>query len=271
MKSGEARIITVNGIQTYKCRRSHFTDRGFNRHFILIEELTREILATQKRAYEKVIRMMSHEINNSVGAVNSILDSSLHYRTQLTSEDREDFENAIRVAIDRNRGLNKFMTNFADVVRIPPPAKRESDLHPLLRSVHVLMSAECEKRVISWNWELTSEPLIVEIDYQQIEQALVNIIKNAIEAIVHKGSITIQTTDAPPTLRVIDTGKGISPEQRSHLFTPFYSTKKDGQGVGLTLIREILVNHGFRFNLELERPGRTEFWIVFDSESIYSG
>jgi len=263
MIDSETRIITVNGIRTYKCRKSHFHDRGFYRQFIVIEELTQEIISSQKRAYEKVIRMMSHEINNSVGAVNSIMDSALHYRAQLAPDDRKDFEDAIRVAIERNRGLNKFMANFADVVRIPPPVKTAYDLHKLLQSVYVLLSAECRKRDIEWIWELSASPMTVKIDVQQMEQVLVNIVKNAVEAIGNKGSITIRTTDRPPMLTICDTGKGISAEQRSQLFTPFYSTKKDGQGVGLTLIREIMVNHGFGFNLETVEPGRTEFRINF--------
>jgi nitrogen fixation/metabolism regulation signal transduction histidine kinase len=263
MKAGETRIMKVNGIQTYRCHKSRFLDHGFHRHFILIEELTREIMSTQKRAYEKVIRMMSHEINNSVGAVNSILDSSLDYGRQLTSDDRQDFEEAIRVAIERNRGLNKFMSNFADVVRIPPPSKTEYDIHKLLNSIHLLMSSECNKRNIECVWDLCPSPMIEEIDVQQMEQALVNVIKNAIEAVDRDGTITIRTADNPKSLKIIDTGKGLTPEQQPQLFTPFYSTKRDGQGIGLTLIREILVNHGFRFNLETVEPGRTEFWIDF--------
>jgi signal transduction histidine kinase len=156
------------------------------------------------------------------------------------------------------------MANFADVVRIPPPSKSQYNLHRLLEAVHVLMSAECEKRGIEWKWELVSQPMIVEIDSQQMEQVLVNIVKNAVEAIDGKGSIIIHTTNSPAMLKIVDTGKGISPEQRSQLFTPFYSTKKDGQGIGLTLIREILVNHRFSFNLESVGPGNTEFWIRFD-------
>lgn len=263
MKAGETRIIKQNGIQTYRCHKSRFLDHGFHRHFVLIEELTREIMSTQKRAYDKVIRMMSHEINNSVGAINSILDSSLDYRKQLKPDDREDFEEAIRVAIERNRGLNKFMSNFADVVRIPPPSRTEYDIHQLLNSIHLLMSSECGKRNIECVWDLHPSPMIEEIDVQQMEQVLVNVIKNAIEAVGRDGTITIRTTENPDTLRIIDNGRGITREQQSQLFSPFYSTKRDGQGIGLTLIREILVNHDFRFNLETVKPGHTEFRIEF--------
>jgi nitrogen fixation/metabolism regulation signal transduction histidine kinase len=148
LKAGESTTVGTSGVQTLKCRKSQFVDRGFYRHFILIEELTKEILVAQKKAYEKVIRMMSHEINNSVGAVNSILQSSLYYKDQLTPDDRPDFESAIQVAIDRNCGLNRFMSNLADVVRVPVPVKEAYDLHELLRTVQVLMSAECDKNRI---------------------------------------------------------------------------------------------------------------------------
>ena len=98
-----------------------------------------------------------------------------------------------------------------------------------------------------------------------MEQALVNIVKNALEAIGTGGSITVSANGArPPRLRIMDTGKGISPEQKSQLFTPFFSTKRDGQGIGLTMIREILVGHGFAFDLETVGPEQTEFWIDFN-------
>jgi len=264
LTSGETITITISGLRSFRCSKFHFLDRGFPRHFVLIEELSREIMAAQKRAYDKVIRMMSHEINNSVGAVNSILDTARNYKNQLAPEDKADFENALQVAIDRNQRLNRFMANFADVVRTPSPVKERYDLHHLLKSVRVLMGPECERRGIEWRWELAPGQLVVDMDVQQMEQVLVNIIKNAIEAIDRDGVITVQTSTTPPlVLRIIDTGKGVAPEQRPQLFAPFFSTKRDGQGIGLTLIREILVNHGFGFNLESTGKGRTEFWIEF--------
>lgn len=264
MKDGENRTVTVSGTQTYKCRKSHFLDRGFHRSFILVEELTGEIIATQKRAYEKIIRMMSHEINNSVGAVNSILDSSSGYIKQLPPEESEEFGNAIQVAIDRNRSLNRFMSRLADVVRIPPPVRERRDLHEILRSVQLLMNQECERRNIRWIWGLSDVPFTVDVDSQQMEQVMLNVVRNSIEAIGHDGTITVRTSNSQRrVLSIIDSGKGISPEERPHLFTPFYSTKRDGQGIGLTVIREILINHGFSFNLEPVASGGTEFWISF--------
>jgi len=264
LKSGETTIINVSGIQAYKGSTFHFVDRGFPRQFILIEELTREIMAVQKKAYEKVIRMMSHEINNSVGAVNSILHSSLPYRSRLSPEEASDFAAALQVAIDRNTHLNRFMSNFADVVRLPAPVMEPSDVHRLLRSVQVLMSAECRRRRIAWTWELSPGPLMVAMDVQQMEQVLVNVVKNALEAIEENGTVTVRTAaEGARSLTIIDSGKGISPEERAQLFSPFFSTKRDGQGIGLTLIREVLLNHGFSFGLESVGQGHTEFRIEF--------
>ncbi len=85
LKSGESKTVVLNGITTYKLQKSHFIDRGFPRHFIMIEELTAEILAAEKKAYGKVIRMMAHEVNNTIGPVNSIIESALHTFASLGS------------------------------------------------------------------------------------------------------------------------------------------------------------------------------------------
>jgi len=258
-------IISHNGPRAYKCTKAHFLDRGFQRYFILIEELTEEIIKAEKKAYEKVIRMMSHETNNSIGAINSILNSFLNYKDQLKAEDREDFENALLVAIQRNIRLNRFMSNFTDIVRIPPPVRRMCDLHELLKAVQVLLSGECEARNITWRWEFSPQLFKVKLDIQQMEQVLVNACKNSIEAIGENGQITVATINSPGKKLIIrDTGKGISNDIKPNLFTPFFSTKKNGQGIGLTLIKEILVNHGFNFSLESSAKGFTEFTIDFE-------
>ncbi len=267
MVPGETRVINLSGMHTYRCRKSHFLDRGFHRHFVLIEELTREILDTQKRAYTSVIRMMSHEVNNSVGAVSSILQSCLGYGEQLRTEDRAEFSNALQVAINRNNGLDTFMSKLASVVRVPAPTKVPYDLHQILKSVHVLVSAECQDRNIEYNWKSRKTPLLLNIDVYQIEQVLINIVRNAIEAIDRNGTIRIRTSLNPPRLTVADNGAGISPVAQGRLFTPFFSTKRDGQGVGLTLIREILLNHGCTFNLENGENGGAVFWVEFGRDS----
>jgi nitrogen fixation/metabolism regulation signal transduction histidine kinase len=269
IKAGESKIIQVHGMQIYRAYKAKFVDRGFVNHFIVIEELTGEIREIERKSYEKVIRMMSHEINNSTGAVNSLLDLVLSYQQQLSTVDQEDYKQAIQVAIERNRHLNQFMTNFAKVVRVPPPVKERYNVHTLLQTIYTLLFANLKKHGIAWEWQLASEPLMIEIDVQQMEQVLLNVVKNAIEAIGEKGTITARTCRKPMQLVISDTGKGFTQESKKLLFSPFFSTKKTGQGIGLTLTREILSNHGFDFSLET-RHQQTYFTINFDGKTPVS-
>ena len=264
LNSEEPRIFSLNGIRKFKCQKAHFLDRGFPHYFIIIEELTNEIIRTEKNAYGKVIRMMSHEVNNSIGAINSILNTVLQFKTQLSDTDCIDYEEALTVAIERNNNLNNFMSNYADIIRLPMPRKETLDTSVLLDRIKILMNSDLQRRSIQWENRYTATPIHISVDIEQFELVVLNIVKNAIESIENHGTITVITHSKPQqTLTIRDTGSGITPEIRPQIFTPFFSTKKDGQGIGLTLIREILVNHGFQFSLNTLQQGCTEFSIYF--------
>ncbi|MDB5231873.1 MAG: hypothetical protein JWN76_2678 [Chitinophagaceae bacterium] len=251
LASGESKTVTFNGVNTYKLQKSHFIDRGFPRYFVMIEELTAEILAAEKKAYGKVIRMMAHEVNNTIGPVNSILQSTLK-SVDLSQEIHRSLQHALQVAVERNHNLNIFMRNFADVVRLPEPNKKKVELNHLVRDVAKLMELKAGEKKIDFRFELAENDLMIYADQQQMEQVLINIIKNAIEAIENTGSVTFRTQKKPFQLIITDTGSGIDPVNADQLFSPFFSTKKDGQGVGLTLVKEILLNHQFVFSLKTE-------------------
>jgi two-component system, NtrC family, nitrogen regulation sensor histidine kinase NtrY len=265
LRVGESRVINLMGRQRIKCQRSQFFDRGFLRDFILMEELTEELRQSEKAAYEKLIRMMSHEVNNSVGAANSLLHSCLNYQSQLRKEDREDFENALKIVISRTDQLNFFMKSFADVVRLPAPNLQPYDVLQLVKDIAFLMREESLRRNITWHWQIQTETGPIPMDRSQMEQALVNILKNALEAIGKDGSVTIRAGIKGQTkfLIIEDTGCGIAPEVQANLFTPFFSTKKDGKGIGLTMVQEILDNHKFDFSLESEPHKPTQFTLYF--------
>ncbi|WP_428667920.1 sensor histidine kinase [Runella sp.] len=258
LKTGESRTINFNGLETYKCQKAHFMDRGFPRYFIMLEELTTEILAAEKNAYGKVIRMMAHEVNNSVGAVNSILDTTISLE-----QNQPDVTEALEVARDRNENLNQFMRRFADVVRLPVPYKEPLNINSLVMKTTSLMSSLAKRQNIRFEFKLSEREVVAQADLLQMEQVLINVIKNAIESIENDGTVTFETIQNPPQLLITDTGKGIPKEVEEHLFSPFFSTKRNGQGVGLTLIREILVNHGFGLSLLTEQEGKTVFRVRF--------
>ena len=258
LKSGQSKTIQL-GAATYKLQKSHFIDQGFPRHFILIEDLTAEVLAAEKKTYGTVIRMMAHEVNNTIGPVNSIIQSVLG-----SQQHAPVLADAMQVAIERNQHLNQFMRNFASLVQLPLPVRRPVDLHVLLRHVARLLQFGAGEKQIEILYELNTRSLTIPADGQQMEQVLINILKNSLEAMGPEGTITLVTQAHPKQLIIRDTGAGISPETGDQLFSPFYSTKKDGQGIGLALIREILTNHGFSFSLKTVAPGRTEFSIGFE-------
>lgn len=260
LPTGTSKTVVLNGGKTYKVQKAHFIDRGFARSFVMIEELTAEILAAEKQAYGKVIRMMSHEVNNSIGAVNSILDTTLSFHTE-----GGEMSQAIKIAIERNEHLNQFMRQFADVIRLPEPRFETVDVGVLVQKVVQLMSFKAKERGVAFRFEnqiITNTPLSIKADLGQIEQVLINIIKNAIEAADKPDAyIHIILSQNTKQLCIMDNGRGISQDIEDKLFTPFFTTKNGGQGVGLTLARDILTNHHFDFDLKTEADGLTYFRI----------
>lgn len=263
LASGKSVTHTFNGAVTYKLQKSHFIDRGFPRHFIMIEELTAEILAAEKKAYGKVIRMMAHEVNNSIGPVNSILHSALSVEKIWALPEHHALANALQVAIDRNQNLNLFMRNFADLVRLPAPGKSNFDLNTTIISIIQLMDHKAGEKSITFDYDEAGGPFYIVADKQQMEQVLINIIKNSMEAIESDGRISLQFDRITRTLEITDTGLGISAAVSEQLFSPFFSTKRDGQGIGLALAKEILMNHDIEFSLKQVAPGLTAFTMRF--------
>lgn len=263
LKSGDTRTIKLNGAATYKINCAHFVDRGFARNFIMIEELTAEILAAEKNVYGKVIRMMAHEVNNTIGPVNSIINTALKTEKLWQGDDFGMLKEAMRIGAERNQNLNLFMRNFADLVKLPQPTKKQIDLRTTVQNVAQLMQMQAEEKKAILTIDLPATGVTILADEQQLEQAFINIIKNAIEAVGDDGRIDIAINTQQRQLSFIDNGRGIDNQQNTQLFTPFYTTKTDGQGIGLTLVREILINHGFDFSLKTIAPQQTVFAIYF--------
>jgi two-component system nitrogen regulation sensor histidine kinase NtrY len=259
LQPGESKTMKIGLMNIYKVQKSNFIDRGFARVFIMIEELTAEIFEAEKNAYGKVIRMMAHEVNNTVGPVNSILNVALGTQDLWQDEQRGPLKNAINVAVERNHNLNLFMRNFADLVKLSPVNRISVNLNHLVLGVVDLFKIKAQQQGVLFDLKLTENAFPINADALQLEQVMINIVKNALESIEEKGSIQIIIDPKVRQLLIIDSGKGISAEHVEKLFSPFFSTKKDGQGIGLTLVREILLNHGYTFSLKTIAPGNTVF------------
>lgn len=261
LPKGATETIRLSNSRIYRCSRLSFIDRGFAHPFYLIESLTADVMKAEKKAYEKVIRMIAHEVNNSVAGITSTLDT-VNGALQ-TIDNTEDLQEVMKVCIERSFSMSRFITNFADVVKIPEPQLEEVSLNERVISCKRFMENVCQSRNINLQMDLCKENPTVNIDTSLFEQVLINIIKNSAESIGKKGCITIRTSTSPLMLEIGDTGKGISKETEAMLFTPFFSTKPNGQGIGLIFIREVLMKLNCNFSLRTYPDGITRFRICF--------
>ena len=250
---GESRLVTINGTRRLKVWRAGFRDRGFPKSFYLVEEMTEELRISEKAAYEKLIRMMSHEVNNSVGSVRSLLDSIRRY------SDDSDFTHAVGIASSRMDALNRFMRDLAEIVRIPPPLRSEFAMSDLVRDIAALVKPELDRRAIRLTLDV--QPCAIFGDRAQLEQVVLNVVRNAMDATPDGGAIHIRCGDR--AVVVEDSGRGIPDDIRGEIFSPFFSTRRQGRGLGLTIVQEILTNHGFGFTLENRAEGGARFRITW--------
>lgn len=267
---GDVRTVNLRwcGDGIYRISRLWFMDRGFRRQFIMIESLTDEVRLAEKSAYAKVIRLMAHEVNNTLAGMQSTLETL----AIIHEDDDPDVARLIQGCTARCRSLGSFISSYADVVKIPAPQLERLDIARWLSSrkaflesvAHGVAGQHC-----SLTMELPEAEAMASFDEVLLEQALVNIVKNAAESIRDAGktdgSIHLTLSEHAGsagrelTLTIADNGAGISPEAHGRLFSSFYTSKNGGQGLGLMFVAEILSSHGCRFSLESlpDAPGAT--------------
>lgn len=257
LRDRDVRVVRLNDSMVYRCSRLSFMESGISHPFYLIEKLTDEVMKAERKSYEKVIRMMAHEVNNSLAGIISVMD---------TAEDEindPDLSEAITACKNRCRDMGAFITKFASAVKIPEPTKRNTDLAELLRSRTPILESICSATGATLTMNLPDQETPVFIDPVLIEQVITNIVKNAAESAGQGGKVGISIEGPGTRLVVTDDGPGISPEAAEMLFTPFFTTKESGHGLGLLLVSEVLNSHGCRFSLETCPDGLTRFRIRF--------
>lgn len=278
---GKSEIIRYNGAGLFRCYHLCFIQEGFRRHFYLVESLTEEVRKAEKDAYGKVIRMISHEVNNTMGSVQSVLETLAD-----ESEDDPQLYSTIGSCIERTKTMCNFIDSFAELARIPEPRKTLVNLDAeITRMLPFLQLMTPENILLNFNSafkhnEISSGIKTINADMTMIQQAVINIVKNAIESIAeedlrrkkqnddstsYKGVINIFTSFEKNGISLVIENNGIpiTPEVASHLFNTFYSTKRSGRGLGLTLISEILRKHSCFFTLRTDPDNLTRFTICF--------
>lgn len=261
LSPGESSTVRMADSRVYRCSCQTFIDSGVMRRFYLIESLADEMMKAEKQAYEKVIRVIAHEVNNTSAGISSLLEAIGGIFCSEGGGD-DEMSDAVESCRERIEGLNSFISSYANLVRIPPLQLDAMDINKFVLHNLPFLESICSGVNITLTTRLHTEPIAVSVDRVLMEQVLVNVVKNAKESIGSDGSIEIAT--APGKLIVTDNGAGISPEAESHIFSPFYSTKPSGQGLGLMVTAEVLRRHGFRFSLATDRAtGLTSFTIKF--------
>ena len=275
---GQATTVHIPGEpQLFRISHLSFPDRGFQHPFFLIESLTSEVRLAEKAAYERVIRMIAHEVNNSVAGIINLVHSSS------TNEVAEPSEES---ASERLTALSAFVTRFAEVVKIPKPQLQLCDLSEEVEACRPFLENLCTQAHVRISFHLTDDAIPVHLDTVLFQQVLINIVKNAVEASSpaplqgERGVVDIEvakhSTPLPHregqgggSLIVTDNGHGIPSDVATHLFTPFFSTKPQGQGLGLLLIRDILTAHHCTFSLLTDPEDHlTRFTIQFPPDAI---
>jgi nitrogen fixation/metabolism regulation signal transduction histidine kinase len=241
-------LVTIEqsgGAETFHVAQRRFELRYRPHRLLLVEPLTRELSRREAEAWKRAIRIMSHEINNSLAPVASLVHTAR--RIVGVPEHAERLSQAFDTIADRTRHLQRFLDGYASFARLPRPVRREVPWRSLLEQVRALYPFSVPR-------ELPEQPAFV--DPAQLQQVLVNLLKNAVEAGGPPDAIrlAVERADGGQVVEVSDRGAGMSEEVLRQVPVPFYSTKKSGSGLGLPLCREIVEAHGGRLSIE-SQPG----------------
>jgi two-component system nitrogen regulation sensor histidine kinase NtrY len=240
------------GTGRWGMRRTMFREGGLPHSLVVIADLSQPLREEELKAWQRLVRVIGHELNNSLAPIKSIAGSltSMLKRPQKAADWEEDMRGGLEIIEARAEGLNQFMQSYARLAKLPAPNKQPCEIGPLLRRV---ISLENRSEVA-----LDEGPaLTINVDAAQLEQVIINLVKNAVEAGPEPGRTAPTTccvrvgwakTPGALEITVTDDGPGIANPQ--NLFVPFFTTKPSGSGIGLVLCRQIAENHHGSLTLE---------------------
>lgn len=254
LEGESARIVEMafpGGLGRWGLRRSSFRERGIPHQLLVLTDLSRTLREEERQAWQRLIRVLGHELHNSLAPIKSIAGSleGLLLRDPPPADWKEDMRRGFEVIQTRAEALARFTEDYSRLARLPPPRKQSVEIRPLLQRVIKL-----ETRLPV---ELRAGPEIqYQADADQLEQLVINLVRNAVDAVFETGgtvTLSARKTGTHFELLVEDQGQGIS--NSANLFVPFFTTKPNGTGIGLVLCRQIAEAHGGTLTLENRAGG----------------
>ena len=271
IESGNHEVIKVkirNELSALLVRVSEFKLEKNQIKLISIQNIRPELEAEEIIAWQKLIRVLTHEIINSVSPI-SLLSASLIKDLEASDADAVQASTplaSLKAIQKRSEGLKKFVENYKSIAKVPEPNFSSIRIKELIEQVHILMKRDLEKQAINFTFKVLPGSLMVTADEKLLEQVLINLMKNAMQAIAGQDikSITIVAFEinGSPCIQVKDVGPGIAESEIDNIFLPFYTTKPEGSGIGLNLSKQIMRAHKGKLTVE-SKAGNTVFSLMF--------
>jgi signal transduction histidine kinase len=251
--------------------------RGNTVKLVTLQNIQNELQKQELEAWQNLTRVLRHEIMNSITPISSltstlreILDHELIKKDstyELNPEGAEDLRDGLETIENRSKGLIQFIDAYREYTSLPQPKLKTVRVKSMLENVAQLLKPELKKTDIQFSTRCDSEYLTVQADEEMIEQVLINLIKNAIEALAQTKHPVITVcgtyTENAVLIEISDNGPGIIPEAIDRIFVPFFTTKKTGSGIGLALSRQIMQMHNGTLTVTSVPEVNTTFTLRF--------
>ena len=274
LKNGEThqflKLTYKNNITHLSLRATSFLSHGENLRIISVHDISNELYAKELESWQKLIRVLSHEIMNSITPITSLSETLLNYFIPPEKPlDKKTVANTVKgleVINERGTGLIRFVESYRKLTRLSKPVLKHVNLRNLIEHLMLLLENEADFQRIQFNVETETPDIGIKADEAQLSQVLINLIKNAMYAVkdITEPRISVRahyTQNGRCEIQVIDNGPGIPPEIMEQIFIPFFTTKENGSGIGLSLSRQIMKNHGGSIEA-VSSPGSTVFTLT---------